>query len=322
MSNSIQLDFEKPILELQQKMKELQDFSDEQNIDVSSEIKNMEQKIFDLKKDIYSNLTPWQKVQVARHPDRPYTLDYINEITTNFIELHGDRIHKDDRAIIGGFAKIDDQKVMIIGSQKGRDTKTNVECNFGCAHPEGYRKALRLMKLADKFNIPIITFIDTKGAYAGLASEERHIAEAIALNLKESFNISVPIISIVVGEGGSGGALGIGIGNRILILEHAYYSVISPEGCAAILWKDRAFSDQAAEALKITGNDLIDLELADEIIKEPIGGAHTDKSEAASFVKIAILKHLNELKFLTSDALKSDRYNKFRKMGRFDGEIN
>ena len=202
MSNSIQLDFEKPILELQQKMKELQDFSDEQNIDVSSEIKNMEQKIFDLKKDIYSNLTPWQKVQVARHPDRPYTLDYINEITTNFIELHGDRIHKDDRAIIGGFAKIDDQKVMIIGSQKGRDTKTNVECNFGCAHPEGYRKALRLMKLADKFNIPIITFIDTKGAYAGLASEERHIAEAIALNLKESFNISVPIISIVVGEGG------------------------------------------------------------------------------------------------------------------------
>ena len=304
MSNSIQLDFEKPILELQQKMKELQDFSDEQNIDVNSEIKNMEQKIFDLKKDIYSNLTPWQKVQVARHPDRPYTLDYINEITTNFIELHGDRIHKDDRAIIGGFAKIDDQKVMIIGSQKGRDTKTNVECNFGCAHPEGYRKALRLMKLADKFNIPIITFIDTKGAYAGLASEERHIAEAIALNLKESFNISVPIISIVVGEGGSGGALGIGIGNRILILEHAYYSVISPEGCAAILWKDRAFSDQAAEALKITGNDLIDLELADEIIKEPIGGAHTDKSEAAGFVKIAILKHLNELKFLTSDALK------------------
>ena len=301
---NIKLDFEKPIIELQEKMNELERFSDEQNIDVQSEIKNMEDKITTLKKEIYSNLTPWQKVQVARHPDRPYTIDYINEITTDFVELHGDRIHKDDRAIIGGFAKIDGQKVMIIGSQKGRDTKTNVECNFGCAHPEGYRKALRLMKLADKFNIPIVTFIDTKGAYAGLASEERHIAEAIAVNLRESFNISVPIISIVVGEGGSGGALGIGIGNRILILEHAYYSVISPEGCAAILWKDRAFSDQAAAALKITGKDLIDLELADEIIQEPIGGAHSNKTEAAKFVKSAILKHLKELKFLTSDANK------------------
>ena len=210
---NIKLDFEKPIIELQEKMNELERFSDEQNIDVQSEINNMEEKITTLKKEIYSNLTPWQKVQVARHPDRPYTIDYINEITTDFVELHGDRIHKDDRAIIGGFAKIDGQKVMIIGSQKGRDTKTNVECNFGCAHPEGYRKALRLMKLADKFNIPIVTFIDTKGAYAGLASEERHIAEAIAVNLRECFNISVPIISIVVGEGGSGGALGIGIGN-------------------------------------------------------------------------------------------------------------
>ncbi len=319
---NIKLDFEKPIIELQEKMKELERFSDEQNIDVQSEINNMEEKITTLKKEIYSNLTPWQKVQVARHPDRPYTIDYINEITTDFVELHGDRIHKDDRAIIGGFAKIDGQKVMIIGSQKGRDTKTNVECNFGCAHPEGYRKALRLMKLADKFNIPIVTFIDTKGAYAGLASEERHIAEAIAVNLRECFNISVPIISIVVGEGGSGGALGIGIGNRILILEHAYYSVISPEGCAAILWKDRAFSDQAAAALKITGKDLIDLELADEIIQEPIGGAHSNKSEAAKFVKNAILKHLKELKFLTNDAIKSDRYKKFRQMGRFDGEIN
>jgi len=319
---NIKLDFEKPIIELQEKMNELERFSDEQNIDVQSEIKNMEDKITTLKKEIYSNLTPWQKVQVARHPDRPYTIDYINEITTDFVELHGDRIHKDDRAIIGGFAKIDGQKVMIIGSQKGRDTKTNVECNFGCAHPEGYRKALRLMKLADKFKIPIVTFIDTKGAYAGLASEERHIAEAIAVNLRESFNISVPIISIVVGEGGSGGALGIGIGNRILILEHAYYSVISPEGCAAILWKDRAFSDQAAAALKITGKDLIDLELADEIIQEPIGGAHSNKTEAAKFVKSAILKHLKELKFLTSDAIKSDRYKKFRQMGRFDGEIN
>ena len=271
MSNSIHLEFETPIIELQKKMNELKAFSDEQNIDVQNEIKNMEEKISSMKKSIYQNLSPWQKVQVARHPDRPYTRDYVEKIATDFIEIHGDRIHRDDKAIIGGFGKIDNEKIMIIGSQKGRDTKSNVECNFGCAYPEGYRKALRLMKLADKFNVPIVTLIDTKGAYAGLESEERHIAEAIAVNLRESFNISVPIISIIIGEGGSGGALGIGIANRILILEHAYYSVISPEGCAAILWKDRTFSDKAAEALKITGQDLIDLELADEIIQEPLG---------------------------------------------------
>lgn len=322
MSNSIYLEFETPIIELQKKMNELKAFSDEQNIDVQNEIKNMEEKISSMKKSIYQNLSPWQKVQVARHPDRPYTRDYIEKITTDFIEIHGDRIHRDDKAIIGGFGKIDNEKIMIIGSQKGRDTKSNVECNFGCAHPEGYRKALRLMKLADKFNVPIVTLIDTKGAYAGLESEERHIAEAIAVNLRESFNISVPIISIIIGEGGSGGALGIGIANRILILEHAYYSVISPEGCAAILWKDRTFSDKAAEALKITGQDLIDLELADEIIQEPLGGAHNNPDQAAKLLKEGILKHLKELKFLTNDAIKTDRYKKYRKMGRFDGEIS
>ena len=276
MNATFALPFESPIQELETKLKELEAFSQEQDIDVSHEIQNMKDKIEQTRNDIYANLSAWQKVQVARHPDRPYTMDYINAMCTDFVEIHGDRIHRDDRAIVGGFAKIDGKKVMILGSQKGRDTKSNVECNFGCAHPEGYRKALRLMKLADKFNVPIITLIDTKGAYAGLESEERHIAEAIAVNLRECFNIKVPIICVIIGEGGSGGALGIGIGNRILILEHAYYSVISPEGCAAILWKDRAFSDKAAEALKITGKHLLELKLADEVIPEPKGGAHVD----------------------------------------------
>ncbi|HEY5654124.1 MAG TPA: acetyl-CoA carboxylase carboxyltransferase subunit alpha, partial [Pontiella sp.] len=230
MSAQFSLPFEGPVLELEAKLKELESFSKEQDIDVSHEIQNMKKKIEKTRNNIYENLSAWQKVQVARHPNRPYTMDYINAMTTDFVEIHGDRIHRDDRAIIGGFAKIDDQKVMIIGSQKGRDTKSNVESNFGCAHPEGYRKALRMMKLADKFGIPIITLIDTKGAYAGLESEERHIAEAIAVNLREAFNIKVPIVCVIIGEGGSGGALGIGIGNRILIMEHAYYSVISPEG--------------------------------------------------------------------------------------------
>jgi acetyl-CoA carboxylase carboxyl transferase subunit alpha len=261
MSANYTLPFERPVVELESKLKELEIFSQEQDIDVSYEIDQMKKKIEETRERIYANLTAWQKVQVARHPERPYTMDYIKTMTTNFVEIHGDRIHRDDRAIIGGFAKLDGQKIMIMGSQKGRDTKSNVECNFGCAHPEGYRKALRLMKLADKFGVPIITLIDTKGAYAGLESEERHIADAIAVNLREMFNIKVPIICVIIGEGGSGGALGIGIGNRMLILEHAYYSVISPEGCAAILWKDRAYSDKAAEALKITGKDLLKLKL-------------------------------------------------------------
>ena len=321
MSAPFSLPFESPVQELETKLQELEAFSQEQDIDVSHEINNMKEKIEQTRTDIYANLTAWQKVQVARHPYRPYTMDYIETMCTDFVEIHGDRIHRDDRAIVGGFAKIDGQKVMIIGSQKGRDTKSNVETNFGCAHPEGYRKALRLMKLADKFGVPIISLIDTKGAYAGLESEERHIAEAIAVNLREAFNIKVPIICIIIGEGGSGGALGIGIGNRILILEHAYYSVISPEGCAAILWKDRAFSDQAAEALKITGKDLLQLKLADEVVPEPKGGAHTDLEAMAANLKAAIHKHLGELLAMSAEEIMQDRYDKFRAMGEFEGSV-
>ena len=322
MSAPFTLPFESPIQELESKLQELEAFSKEQDIDVSHEIRNMQDKIEKTRNEIYNNLSAWQKVQVARHPNRPYTMDYIEAMCTDFVEIHGDRIHRDDRAIVGGFAKIDGKKVMILGSQKGRDTKSNVETNFGCAHPEGYRKALRMMKLADKFNLPIITLIDTKGAYAGLESEERHIAEAIAVNLRESFNIKVPIICVIIGEGGSGGALGIGIGNRILILEHAYYSVISPEGCAAILWKDRAFSDKAAAALKITGKDLLSLKLADEVIPEPKGGAHADPDEAAENIKQALIKHLDELAAMSPDEILKDRYDKFRAMGEFEGSVD
>ncbi len=321
MSAQITLPFEAPVAELEIKLKELEEFSNEQDIDVSHEINRMKEKIEATRNEIYANLSAWQKVQVARHPDRPYTMDYITTITTDFVEIHGDRIHRDDRAIIGGFARIDGKKIMIMGSQKGRDTKSNVEHNFGCAMPEGYRKALRLMKLADKFGVPIITLIDTKGAYAGLESEERHIAEAIAVNLREIFKIKVPIICAIIGEGGSGGALGIGIGNRILIQEHAYYSVISPEGCAAILWKDRAYSDKAAEALKITGKDLLKLNLADEIIPEPKGGAHTDHPTAADYLKAALLKNLEELSAKTDEEILNERYDKFRAMGEFEGSV-
>ncbi|MFA5689987.1 MAG: acetyl-CoA carboxylase carboxyltransferase subunit alpha [Kiritimatiellales bacterium] len=311
------LPFEKPVLDLENKLNELENFSKEQDIDVSHEIERMKEKIALTRAQIYSNLTSWQKVQVARHPDRPYTRDYIKYLATDFIEIHGDRIHADDRAIIGGLAKIDGQQVMVIGSQKGRDTKSNLECNFGCAYPEGYRKALRLMKLADKFNVPILTFIDTPGAYPGVASEERHIAEAIAVNLREMFNLRVPVIVTITGEGGSGGALGLGVGDRILIMEHAYYSVISPEGCAAILFKDRAFADKSAEALKITADCLLEFKLADEKVPEPEGGAHTDHKAAAENLKAVILRHLAELKKESPEVLMNSRYEKFRHMGIF-----
>jgi acetyl-CoA carboxylase carboxyl transferase subunit alpha len=311
------LPFEKPVLELEKKLHELESISRNQDIDVSHEIDRMREKIEATRAQIYTNLSAWQKVQVARHPERPYTMDYIRNMTTDFVEIHGDRIHADDRAIIGGFAKIDGQRVMIIGSQKGRDTKSNLECNFGCAYPEGYRKALRLMKMADKFNVPIVTLIDTPGAFPGLESEERHIAEAIAVNLREMFNLRVPVIVAIIGEGGSGGALGIGIGNRILILEHAYYSVISPEGCAAILFKDRAYADKSAEALKITAQHLIENKLADEIVPEPKGGAHTDPKAAADYLKAVLLRNLAELKAKPSEELMNERYSKFRAMGVF-----
>jgi acetyl-CoA carboxylase carboxyl transferase subunit alpha len=312
------LPFEKPVLDLEEKLHELENFSKEQDIDVPHEVERMKEKISSTREQIYGNLTAWQKVQVARHPERPYTLDYIKNMTTDFVEIHGDRIHKDDRAIIGGFAKIDGQKVMIIGSQKGRDTKSNLECNFGCAYPEGYRKALRLMKMADKFNVPVITLIDTPGAFPGLESEERHIAEAIAVNLREMFNLKVPMIVTIIGEGGSGGALGIGVGDRILIMEHAYYSVISPEGCAAILFKDRAFADKSAEALKITAQHLIENKLADEIIPEPRGGAHTDHQQASANLKEVLLRNLAELKEMSGEERMNTRYDKFRAMGVFE----
>ncbi|HMP74150.1 MAG TPA: acetyl-CoA carboxylase carboxyltransferase subunit alpha [Kiritimatiellia bacterium] len=312
------LPFEKPIAELETKLKELSQFSQSQAIDMSDEIERMKARIDETRRDIYKNLTPWQKVQVARHPLRPYTRDYLQHMTDKFTELHGDRIHRDDRAIIGGFATIGGRNVMIIGTQKGRDTKSNLQCNFGCAYPEGYRKALRLMRLAVKFNLPIITLIDTPGAYPGIESEERHIAEAIAVNIREMFTFPVPIIVTIIGEGGSGGALGIGVGDRVLVLENAYYSVISPEGCAAILWKNRAFADKAAEALKITSKDLIATKLADEVVPEPSGGAHNDHTAVAQTLKDAILKNLDLVSAWTPEQRIEKRYQKFRAMGVFD----
>jgi acetyl-CoA carboxylase carboxyl transferase subunit alpha len=256
-------------------------------------------------------------VQVARHPRRPYTLDYVQHAFTEFEELHGDRLFGDDRAVVGGFAKLGDQRVVLIGTQKGRDTKENILRNFGSAHPEGYRKALRLMRMADKFGLPVITLIDTAGAYPGIGAEERHIAEAIAVNLREMMLFEVPIVACVIGEGGSGGALGIGVADRVLILENAYYSVISPEGCAAILWKDRKASPQAAAALKITATDLKQLGLVDDVVLEPLGGAHHDPVATAATVKAALLRHLGEVQALSKEDRLAQRYRKFRGFGQF-----
>jgi acetyl-CoA carboxylase carboxyl transferase subunit alpha len=311
------LPFEKPIVELEKKLQELSTFSETQKIDVATEIEQMTKRIDETKREIYKSLTPWQKVQVARHPLRPYTRDYIEMMTTHFEELHGDRIHRDDRAIIGGFGEIDGHRVMIIGTQKGRDTKSNLECNFGCAYPEGYRKALRLMKLAAKFNLPIITLIDTPGAFPGIESEERHIAEAIAVNLREMFTFPVPIIPTIIGEGGSGGALGIGVGDHVMVLEYAYYSVISPEGCAAIIWKNRSFADKAAEALKLTSPDLIAAGLADEVVPEPLGGAHNNREQMAETLKKHLITNIQKLSKLSPQKLMNKRYDKFRAMGPY-----
>ncbi len=309
------LPFEKPVAELEAKLDELRRFSEAQDIDVSAEIQKMEAKIAEMRRRIYAELTPWQIVQVARHPQRPYTRDYLQLWKCDFVELHGDRLYADDAAIVGGLARLNDHPVVIIGTQKGRDTKSNVECNFGCAFPEGYRKALRLMRLADKFGLPIITLIDTPGAYPGVQSEERHIAEAIAVNLREMFRFRVPIVVCVTGEGGSGGALGIGVGDRVIILQYAYYSVISPEGCAAILWKDRTYADRAAQALKLTAPDLLRAGLVDEVIPEPEGGAHRDPAQMADRLKEAILRHLRELEKQTEAERVALRYAKFRRLG-------
>ena len=306
---------EKPILELESRLQDLRAFSESQDLDVSRELAELERKILETKRQIFKNLTPWDEVQLARHPQRPYFLDYVGHMCRDFIELHGDRHYADDRAIIGGFAMLDREAVMIIGTQKGRDVKSNVERNFGMSYPEGYRKALRLMKLAAKFGRPIITLIDTAGAYPGVGSEERQIAEAIAVNLREAFLLPVPVIVTVIGEGGSGGALGIGVGDRILILEHAYYSVISPEGCAAILWRNRAFADQAAAALKLTSRDLLRAGLVDAIVPEPLGGAHADHPGMAAELQRQLLKQLRELKTIPLDRLLDQRYRKFRAMG-------
>ena len=314
-----QLDFEKPIIELQQKLEELRQHPETHSLGISfeEEAGQIEKKIEETRRQIFSNLTAWQRVQLARHPRRPYTLDYLSATFTDFQELHGDRLFAEDRAVVGGFARLGDHKVMVVGTQKGRDTKENILRNFGSAHPEGYRKAIRLMKLAEKFGLPIITVIDTAGAYPGVGAEERHIAEAIAVNLREMTMLDVPVIAVVIGEGGSGGALGIGVADRVLILENAYYSVISPEGCAAILWKERSAAAKAAEALKITAKNLFELKLVDEIVPEPLGGAHTDHAATAATLKDRLLSHLGDLLALGSSQRLKMRYEKFRAYGHF-----
>ena len=312
------LNFEKPVLELEKKIGELKKLSLEGKMNLSGEIKKFEDKLGKMKKEVYENLTPWQRVQIARYPGRPYTLDYINMIMADFIELHGDRVFGDDKAIVAGFAKINGTKVCIMGHQKGKDTKENLERNFGSAHPEGYRKAIRIMKLAEKFELPIICFIDTPGAYPGIGAEERGQSGAIAYNLREMALLEVPILIIVIGEGGSGGALGIGVGDRICVLENAYYSVISPEGCASILWRDRAKAPDAAKVLKLTANDLYELGIIDDIIKEPLGGAHRDPELSANNIRKKIIKYLNELGKLSKKELLEERYEKFRKIGVFE----
>ena len=309
------LDFEKPIAELEKKIQELKSFMTEKKIDLSGEIKKLEDKLEHLKKEIYVNLTAWQKIQIARHPLRPYTLDYISMIMSDFIELHGDRLFGDDKALICGLAKLDKKKVIVVGHQKGRDTKENLKRNFGCAHPEGYRKALRFMQMAEEFGLPVVIFIDTPGAYPGIGAEERGQSHAIAVNLREMASIATPIIAIVIGEGGSGGALGVGVADRVAVLENSYYSVISPEGCAAILWKDGSKAPQAAEALKLTGEDLLKMDIVDEVISEPLGGAHRDAQKTALNIKETILRYLRELELLDKEELLRLRYKKFRSIG-------
>jgi acetyl-CoA carboxylase carboxyl transferase subunit alpha len=311
------LEFEKPIIELEKKIQELRTFHSEKKIDLSSEIKSLEEKLEITKKDIYTALTPWQRVQIARHPQRPYTLDYISLIATDFVELHGDRLFSEDLALIGGFARIDGQKVMVLGHQKGRDIKENISRNFGCAHPEGYRKALRLMRLAEKFDLPVVILIDTPGAYPGIGAEERGQAQAIATNLMEMICIRVPIVATVIGEGGSGGALGVGVADKVCVLENSYYSVISPEGCAAILWKSSLKAPEAAEVLKLNASELLRLGIIDEVIPEPLGGAHRDPQRTARILRETVLKHLKELRDMSKEDLLAARYKKFRSIGVF-----
>jgi acetyl-CoA carboxylase carboxyl transferase subunit alpha len=310
------LEFEKPIVELEKKVEEMRQYAD--SLDIGDEIRTMEERVQSLRKTIFGNLTRWQKVQLARHPDRPYTLDYIGMMTTEFIELHGDRAFSDDKAIVGGFARLDNIPVMIIGHQKGRDTKSNVYRNFGMPNPEGYRKALRLMKLAAKFNRPVITMLDTPGAFPGLEAEERGQAQAIAQNLFEMSRLPVPIIVAIIGEGASGGALGIGVGDRVLMLENTWYSVISPESCSSILWRSWDFKEQAAEALKLTAPDLLHQGIIDRIVPEPLGGAHRNPKQAADILRDILLAELKKLMKIKTNKLVEMRVEKFGKMGEWE----
>lgn len=309
------LDFEKPLLDLEKQLDDLLQSSQSSDLDFSQEIKAIEKKIDSTKREVYSDLTSWQKVQLSRHPNRPYSLDFIERIFSDFQPLHGDRLYKEDAAVVGGPAELNGKHLMVLGQQKGRNTEENLKRNFGCPNPEGYRKALRLMRMANRFKMPIISFVDTPGAFPGIEAEERHVAEAIAVNLREMATFNVPIIVVVVGEGGSGGALGVAVADYVMILENAYYSVISPEGCAAILWKDRSFASQAADALKLDGQKLLELGVVDEIVEEPVGGAHRDWDSMASVVSNSITSAIDNLN--NSADLLSDRYEKFRVMGQF-----
>jgi len=317
-TSKIYLDFEQPILELENRVQDLKTFSAGSEVKLSKEISTLEDKIQKLRARIYTTLTPWQKVQVARHPMRPGAKFYIDRLVSNFVEMHGDRLYGDDAAIIGGIGKIEGQSVVIIGQQKGQTTKENIKRNFGMPHPEGYRKALRLMKMADNFGKPIVTLINTPGAYPGIGAEERGQAEAIARNIMEMFSLRVPVISIIIGEGGSGGALAMAVGDKILMLEHSIYSVISPEGCASILWKDASKREDAAKVLKLTAEDLLKLGIIDEIVPEPIGGAHSDNNAIVNTLKDYIVKSLHELDKLSPEELPSLRRMKFSKMGVYE----
>jgi acetyl-CoA carboxylase carboxyl transferase subunit alpha len=317
MASITHLDFEKAIAEVEEQIDRLQDLARERGLDVTAELRSLERKLHTMKRDVYRNLTPIERVMVARHPARPYTADYLNLIFSDFIELHGDRLFRDDGSILGGWARLDGESVMVIGHQKGRDMKENLQRNFGMAHPEGYRKALRLMKMAEKFNRPVITMIDTMGAYPGIGAEERGQAEAIARNLREMAALRVPSIAIVIGEGGSGGALGLGVTDRVLMLENSVYSVISPEGCAAILWKSGSERDKAAQALKVTAVDLLELGVIDEVVPEPAGGAHSDWDRTAEALHSALTRNLAELSRLSTDDLLRQRWDRYLAMGEW-----
>jgi acetyl-CoA carboxylase carboxyl transferase subunit alpha len=318
MATALALDFEKPIAELERQIEDLKRLASQRSLDVAREIAPLEAKLAELRTEIYRNLTPYQRVQVARHPRRPYALDYINGLVTDFIELHGDRQYRDDPAIVGGLGRLAGRSIVVIGQQKGRDIKENLKRNFGMPHPEGYRKALRLMRLAERFRLPIVTLIDTPGAHPGLGAEERGQAEAIARNIERMAVLKTPIVVAIVGEGGSGGALALAVGDRVLILENAIYSVISPEGCAAILWRDAALKERAAEALKLTAPDLLAMGLVDEVVPEPPGGAHADPGGAVEALGGALERHLAELAGMPTDELLSRRADKYLRMGRFE----